>query len=562
MQVDSKYTRVMLKSVFFSGKLLLIFFILLTGIGYGQVAEESEEQGLKKEYTTAVEEKNIDLQVAALHNLGTYYCNTGDYTNSEKNFTTGLKLAQQHALDNRAVRLLNDMVLLYEILGDYDKALELSFHTYDRAVEIGNKTEAAAALSNTANIFLDTEDFAKALEYIDLAIEADEESEFYFSNLMTRAYIMTTLGEINDALEQMDLALAYCEKRNNPDELITIYTGYGNILSGESKYEEALDYHRKAWGVAVDANNSAFMATAAVNMTIQFLELEHYDSAAVYANKGLLLSEEIDNPVYLMDFYEMNADISHNLGKDDEAYAYMRQYLEAYQEIVNAENNANIEIIEAKHQLKLKDQKISLLKIDEQLSNLKIYALVGCVFFLLLLTVLIYRNQKRKRKQEQQLEEAKTKLVQSELNQTNLKKQQLLSELDYKNSELQKLAQSIVQTNDLLDDLKKELKSGGGTKPNRLMQLINVGMHSNKDELERKVDDINSLFYKNIKDKYPDLSENDLRLLSLIRANMTSKEIAVLLSINPKSVDMARYRLRKKMELEKETNLMDFLLTF
>jgi DNA-binding CsgD family transcriptional regulator len=87
-------------------------------------------------------------------------------------------------------------------------------------------------------------------------------------------------------------------------------------------------------------------------------------------------------------------------------------------------------------------------------------------------------------------------------------------------------------------------------------------MHTNKEEFEQKVDHIHSLFYKNIKDQFPDLRENDLRLLSLIRANMSSKDIAILLSINPKSVDMARYRLRKKMNLEKEVNLMEFLLKF
>ena len=402
-----------------------------------------------------------------------------------------------------------------------------------------------------------------------MAIEADYQSQFLVSNMMTKAYIMTTIGEVDEALKSMDKALHYCEKENDAYELVSVYVGYGNILSEAGRHKRSLDFHRKAYSSVKDLESPQFLALVTLNMTTQFLELGAYDSAAIYADRGLLLSREIDNPVYSMDFYEMKADILYNRGDNKAAYDYLRKYIASYTEMINTENISTIENMESLHKLQLKDKdillkdkEIKLLKIDREVGSLKIYALAGCVFFLLIFFILVYRSQKKKREQERRLEEAKIQLTQSELERMNLKEQQLIAELEYKNAELKNLAQNIVQTSDLLDNLRNELKSGGTTKSNKLIQLISVGMHTNKEEFEQKVDHIHSLFYKNIKDQFPDLRENDLRLLSLIRANMSSKDIAILLSINPKSVDMARYRLRKKMNLEKEVNLMEFLLKF
>ncbi|MCB0427487.1 MAG: hypothetical protein KDD16_09310, partial [Mangrovimonas sp.] len=62
------------------------------------------------------------------------------------------------------------------------------------------------------------------------------------------------------------------------------------------------------------------------------------------------------------------------------------------------------------------------------------------------------------------------------------------------------------------------------------------------------------------KNNHPDLTSNDLRLCAYLRLNLTSKEIAPLLNISPKSVEVKRYRLRKKMNLPHEDSLTDYIL--
>ncbi len=63
-----------------------------------------------------------------------------------------------------------------------------------------------------------------------------------------------------------------------------------------------------------------------------------------------------------------------------------------------------------------------------------------------------------------------------------------------------------------------------------------------------------------LKDRYPDLTPNEMRLSALVKLNLTIKEMAAILGISPDSVKTARYRLRKKLELNTEENLTDFML--
>ena len=79
-----------------------------------------------------------------------------------------------------------------------------------------------------------------------------------------------------------------------------------------------------------------------------------------------------------------------------------------------------------------------------------------------------------------------------------------------------------------------------------------------KDFYER-TELIHKDFHAKLEAAYPDLTELDKRLATLLRINLSSKEIASLMNIAPKSVEIARYRLRKKLNLSRNDNLNQFL---
>ena len=73
-------------------------------------------------------------------------------------------------------------------------------------------------------------------------------------------------------------------------------------------------------------------------------------------------------------------------------------------------------------------------------------------------------------------------------------------------------------------------------------------------------DNVHSDFLSALKDKYPGLSANELKLSAYLRMNLSTKEIAQLMHISIRGVEISRYRLRKKLQIPTETNLFDFLL--
>ena len=80
--------------------------------------------------------------------------------------------------------------------------------------------------------------------------------------------------------------------------------------------------------------------------------------------------------------------------------------------------------------------------------------------------------------------------------------------------------------------------------------LINKNLNTTDDWklFEEAFNNADKDFLKNLKQKHPELTSNDLRLCTYLRLNLSSKEIAPLLNISSRSVEVKRYRLRKKME--------------
>ncbi len=80
------------------------------------------------------------------------------------------------------------------------------------------------------------------------------------------------------------------------------------------------------------------------------------------------------------------------------------------------------------------------------------------------------------------------------------------------------------------------------------------------NDFEIRFEDVFDSFYSVLLEKFPSLTPNERKLCALLRSGLSSKDIAILTFQNPQSVDVARYRLRKKLNLVNDENLVDFLL--
>ena len=209
-------------------------------------------------------------------------------------------------------------------------------------------------------------------------------------------------------------------------------------------------------------------------------------------------------------------------------------------------------------------------KIDRPyyISNL---AILNYSLFLILTLILIHRGY-RKHYADQKIKlirdnNKKMKLTKLENDQkfALLTNEQLVQDIDNKNNELAISTMSLVKKNQLLRTIKNEIlhvEESLELKP--VIKIIDDNLNNSNDWefFQKAFNDADKDFFKKIHQVHPTLTPNDLKFCAYLRLNLSSKEIAPLLNISFRSVEIKRYRLRKKMGLAHEKSLIEYILEF
>jgi DNA-binding CsgD family transcriptional regulator len=171
------------------------------------------------------------------------------------------------------------------------------------------------------------------------------------------------------------------------------------------------------------------------------------------------------------------------------------------------------------------------------------------------------------KKTEQTLEEQK---LAAEAEVMQLKNERLQSEMKHKNKELTSAAYHIIQKNKFLNSLKQELSALIQNAKNesvvadlkKISRKIDRDIQNEKswEVFDRYFDEVHQEFHSRLRNLHPELTPGELRLCSYLRMNVTTKEIAPLMNISIRGVEISRYRLRKKLKLDQSANLVDYLM--
>lgn len=148
-----------------------------------------------------------------------------------------------------------------------------------------------------------------------------------------------------------------------------------------------------------------------------------------------------------------------------------------------------------------------------------------------------------------------------------IKNEQLTQDVDKKNKELAVSTMNLLKKDELLKIIKEDLKQSTELSTSKKIKSVISSINSSVNEentwnmFKEAFDKADNDFIKKIKNAHPSLTPNDLRLCAYLRLNLSSKEIAPLLNISVRSVEIKRYRLRKKMDLPHEQSLVDYILS-
>lgn len=142
-------------------------------------------------------------------------------------------------------------------------------------------------------------------------------------------------------------------------------------------------------------------------------------------------------------------------------------------------------------------------------------------------------------------------------------KQLIQAMVAYKNRELSAFALQVAQKNQVLEEIKQALEKTGTTRqPTEIVLKIiqeNQQLDNSWDKFKLHFEEVHPDFFARLRQKSNALSQNEQKLCAYTKMQLSTKEIAQLLNISPKSVEMARYRVKKKLDLVVEQNLHQFI---
>lgn len=507
--------------------------------------------------------------------LGDYFTEQNQFNQAKKYYTVYTDYMADKEEPSAYCETLMIIGNIELLQNNYIKALKL----YYKCLDIAKENKLTAVLphlyNNLGNLYFEIEDFKEAKEFFTIALQQFKKNKDTYNAalaLTNISNIYSHLGENQLAVKGYLAVLKTLNANGNWEDVVSGYHALAAIYIREKKYALAESYNSKAMQLIRSKEKtksnylgpiSFYKAEVYATAAELYLNSNNMEKAASYAHQSLRLCYANSYKKSIYENARILSTIFEKKQQIDSSLFYNKLYIK-YSEDYKKEYDLK-KIVQLKMQYQFDDilKAKAIQEVKEQAANKRIKLIyLGISIFTLLgiiIMILLYRNQKTKT--------AKVLLTQQKL---ELEKAALDQEVDYKRKELTSKMIYVLEKNEFivsmakkLMDLKPDLTTENQAK---LQQLINElkSNSSNKmwDEFEIRFKEVHSAFYENLNRMHPDLSPNEIKICAFLRLNMTTKEISAITHQSVKSINVARTRLRKKLDIETEENLISFLMQF
>lgn len=401
--------------------------------------------------------------------------------------------------------------------------------------------------------------FKEAKREIKLAMEdQDAEVNFKIGLINTYGLIFREQQKIDSAKHYFQYGLKLAKKSNNRPWVGVLSGNLGHIYFLQKDLDKAHTLCNEDFMISTETKQHG-SAINALNLLIR-IEIE---------TNRLKLAEErlrlMDSLVSSLEYHTSNykmlfnsktaiAQAKGNFKDALEFYKLARLYSDSIQQRSNQEN---LKKTEFQINFEQKQAELSILRTNKRYSELLIYGLIAITVLIIIVFIWILRLNIRKRRREKELSDLKRQRVQQELEVTESQLRGMLSNLMEKNSMIESLTAEIEQFNQEDNQVYSEERM------KMLDKLQSFTLLTDDDWLEFKnlFEKLNPSFFTKVLTHSPDLTNAELRLITLIKLNLSNLEMSRTLGISPDSVRKTGLRLRKKWNMDQPEDLVKFILS-
>ena len=453
--------------------------------------------------------------------LGNIFIQKDNLAEAMENYNKAIPIAEQLSDSIRLSRLYNNSGILNLYLNNNKKALAL----YSKALELYKKSNdtisIAGTTTNIGSIYVNLGDYKTAENYYIQGWKLFKQA----GSIEGEAHALLKIGSLEIKRQQYDSAIVFLNKCiSKLDQIETTYSGIRSIFLAEALISK---------GIALYENND-------FEKSIQALE-EGMKIAGKDEDLGLISQAS----EYISKYYSKKQNYK-------KALEYYKIFKQTSDSIHNEENIKKITRLETKleYEKNLHNKTLENQALVEKQERSRLYFLLFAsilVLGLALLFVLLKLEKNKKKK-------------------ADLAKENLEQKLEHANKELTTHVMYLLRKNEFILSISEKLKEAKldakAENKQRIGELITELERNSEmfswEEFEVRFQQVYTGFYKNLYERFPNLTKNEIRLCAFAKLNMTIKEIAAITFQSVNSITVARHRLRKKLALKPDESLHNF----
>lgn len=504
-----------------------------------------------------------------------------EYKKSLEFLTEARDLAERNRWYQQLFLATNNIGANYYSMLDYGEALNFYLESYTIAVKELKPQQEMVVLNNIAIIYSKEGNYKEAREYFKKAYAIAKENKDY---VKVGLYAMN-LGNVANETNNVSEARAYIIEslpylKDNPELLILAQIGLAenNLLMGHPR--QAREKAENLYRTTNDLNYNDTGISLMQIIARAYLEEKQYDMAAAKAKALLKAKPNLESRKTV---YELLSEIYAGKGVYNNALKYKDSVLWAEKEINSIKNGkllennkVKFEIRNYKNQIAINEQKLA--------AERKIYySIIAVIIAIVTIIILSLRNISAKHKQRKLIAERNQQAIALELEKEKnenlllekqiheketsalLEQERLKNEIEARNRKLSAKALYLSGRNTIIEDVVASI-----SKVPELAKdpSLNTHIKTLKDHLKADhewdsfithFEEVNQGYLNRLKTKHPTLTANDVRFISYLYMNLSTKEIATMLNITLEACRKRKERIAAKMELPDSSYLYNYL---
>lgn len=366
-------------------------------------------------------------------------------------------------------------------------------------------------------------------------------------------------------------------KENQLDSLAAeLNENLGSIYEDLEAFDSAFYYFDIAYKLNLSSGDSLKLINTINNLGDIYRKKMQLEKALAFSSQALYLSRKLHDPYQLSSAMRDVAKVHQESGDFQKAYAYLDSSRIEYQEIYSQESARQLALMKELFEVRIKDKEINELHQIQKWNNRLKFLLMLLIFVIIGFGFVVFSRQKIKSKaaeellfQQKAVMETRQRLIETKLANVHLKEQQMKKDLEANAKALTAETLHVIDKNRVLEELRKRLSSTLEDDPKEqkkkirnLIKMIDFNLVHETDwnVFRNNFEKIHEDFFVNLNHVSNNLSPADLKLASLMKLNLGSKDIASTLGISQESLRISRYRLRKKLDIKNGESLHQFII--